>query len=989
MSLIHWWSLNGDTKDYGINNVNLTNSNGTVDNSGKIGKCYYLSYSAGFTGNFNTKALMSGECSFALWVKIPETEYKARVNSFTYDSSHVLMNSRILGTNGSYSDTGLCLDLQTNNIYDSGSFSNIYLCMGWRDSVSAPVYDSYEITFNTWYHVVVTKDNDKKMCMYVNGSKVNGPSTASAGTFPESYFYINNGGVWGWGAYNNSNAPMFVNDVRIYDHALSVKEIKEISKGLVLHYTFEDPYVEATTNLLAYSGSNPTWSDTAYNGSTGQYGYNDNSNLTYSYVTAMDKYGQEKKMVKVNTRTNGVAAGPYVFFENLAPSSDGLYKTVSFDIFTNCSGFYLQPYSYYSGYYASYWDEETKTWVGGTSTQVSIPNLKVNQWNHIVYRFLRNGAEYDSGPGYLPVGYTTSTSDYWLFDNLQIEEKDHATPYVNGTRSAGTVYDSSGYGNDGTVTGNLQIVNNSGYGQYSAKFDGSSLIKTANLTSEGRTASFWYKGVLPGTKVIFCDAGSKLGAGFYYNSFIVSSQADEQPYFTLSNYSETSWNHFCIIRGISTNTSKLYLNGVEQVVAGNNQWWTHSSGLWIGGRDATSESNITGSIADFKIYATALSASDILAEYNRKAAIDKNGNLFTGEIVEETENLLTTENLFNGRVNTSATTNVGEIVNRNGYLAYRLGPDAFWSGDASTSKNICKGQFQSGQYVFDIWIDVDDIYYSGNNSWVPGGLEIYYTDSSTDYVTASASSTQGRSSFQHIIVKSNANKTISGLGVYYYIGTPSYIRCDSVICKVSSYVKIKKNNVLSNAQIIELPDNLPMKTLSDGSQWANIYAFNYDISNSVWNSSTAKYCDEQGKFSYLGSLGSFIPEDGWYEFLYAEGNKNIRWKQSYNPLSRATSGSSGTSSEYVFIDGTSVSDFYGLTRYASDDSSGCYLRGVPYWWGAIAPYQTDYDVFPGLWGTSSGNHQQELWIRIDNTNYKHILKMCSYGILKSNSFNEV
>ena len=39
-------------------------------------------------------------------------------------------------------------------------------------------------------------------------------------------------------------------------------------------------------------------------------------------------------------------------------------------------------------------------------------------------------------------------------------------------------------------------------------------------------------------------------------------------------------------------------------------------------------------MSDFKIYSTALSAEDILAEYNRKAAIDKNGNLFTGEIIE-------------------------------------------------------------------------------------------------------------------------------------------------------------------------------------------------------------------------------------------------------------------------------------------------------------------------------------------------------------------
>ena len=40
MSLIHWWPLNGNTNDLGLNPISLSNKNASIDNSGKIGKCY-------------------------------------------------------------------------------------------------------------------------------------------------------------------------------------------------------------------------------------------------------------------------------------------------------------------------------------------------------------------------------------------------------------------------------------------------------------------------------------------------------------------------------------------------------------------------------------------------------------------------------------------------------------------------------------------------------------------------------------------------------------------------------------------------------------------------------------------------------------------------------------------------------------------------------------------------------------------------------------
>ena len=40
MSLIAWYPLNGDTKDYSGNAYNLTNNGATSNASGKIGSCY-------------------------------------------------------------------------------------------------------------------------------------------------------------------------------------------------------------------------------------------------------------------------------------------------------------------------------------------------------------------------------------------------------------------------------------------------------------------------------------------------------------------------------------------------------------------------------------------------------------------------------------------------------------------------------------------------------------------------------------------------------------------------------------------------------------------------------------------------------------------------------------------------------------------------------------------------------------------------------------
>jgi hypothetical protein len=43
-----------------------------------------------------------------------------------------------------------------------------------------------------------------------------------------------------------------MNDLRIYDHTCSAKEIAEIAKGLYIHYKLNESELEGTTNYIPF-----------------------------------------------------------------------------------------------------------------------------------------------------------------------------------------------------------------------------------------------------------------------------------------------------------------------------------------------------------------------------------------------------------------------------------------------------------------------------------------------------------------------------------------------------------------------------------------------------------------------------------------------------------------------------------------------------------------------------------------------------------------
>ena len=225
MSLIHWWPLNGNTNDYGVNNIALINNGATVNSAGKIGKCY--SFSNNNMVVATSDIISAAELSLCLWLKLS-----------TSHSGYAQV--LVLGTSGT----------SWNNIrcgIDINGDGRIYFNVS-SGSANTYIYSPLNYKDNIWHHITGIYNNGS-LQLYIDGIQVAAGTTTNVPGLSGTSIYV--GGNAGGEKANNGDC---LNDIRIYNHALSVKEVKEISKGLILHYNFEDEEIETTRKVYDNSG---------------------------------------------------------------------------------------------------------------------------------------------------------------------------------------------------------------------------------------------------------------------------------------------------------------------------------------------------------------------------------------------------------------------------------------------------------------------------------------------------------------------------------------------------------------------------------------------------------------------------------------------------------------------------------------------------------------------------------------------------------------
>lgn len=571
MSLIHWWPLVDDAKDK-IDNIEFSGSFNKQP-GGKIGLSFARQNSSQLTISNDTRLNGLIDFSIAMWVRFSNTSSSAWSDIFGLKLS-----------NGTIEDV-FRTEVTSTGGNSFGIFNN---SITGTSGSAAP----FSLTKNEWTHLIVTKSGST-VTSYLNGiAQASTTLSAWRNAYTIGNFYIGNSGMY-----------CDYNDVRIYNHILSKKEIKELSRALILHYNFNDPSAEPTKNLLT-----GVWGHTNFNNATlGTYGGFTNQ-LNNGPIEVVNFKGRRCLRIK---GISGDRVSSQLRCYNTYATKAGKTYTVSCDYYSTAtiSGLKIERYG---GDYS---------WAGTSSTYATL-----GQWQRLSIT-LTNTSDTT-----FYIFFYANLDTYSYITNIQVEEKDHPTPYTEGERKCGNIADNSGYGNNATVL-------SPDVGSFTCDYvkKGSRAFKTISGTTTTRLATSLNPSFINGQGTI-CLWYKKDTTAFNFNNgdFLIATQRTGNYFGAMNATSIWHDNSSCsgfYIDGIATTNASTARNTDWHfyVFTGVNlsNWSTfymhsHPDEQWL----------YRGYIGDFRIYNTILTQEDILTLYKASQLIDRDGNEFISEINE-------------------------------------------------------------------------------------------------------------------------------------------------------------------------------------------------------------------------------------------------------------------------------------------------------------------------------------------------------------------
>ena len=758
MSLQVWLPLRGNLDNYGLTNVTVTNNGATVNASGKIGSCYSFNGTNQYIdcGDY-TSGKQNRNISICFWI-YPQDVSGNKLCAGSRHGSNQRLYFGILGGYISY-----------------GAGSN-----GWSS------WTGCEVETNKWYHIALVFDNNRVGNFYINGVLKH---TRNTGSFSFT-------GDFDLGRGNNGESyrQALFNDLRIYDHALSTREVKEIAKGLVLHYQLDDPEIMLSKctninwNQLINQNNFPA--SISQNGVTGVVNKENGSITLNGDCTAYN-------VISIGHSAVSVTSGHKYVFKGCP--TDGSYvgsTSGTYDYRINANGSYLTEIGN-----GLLW---TATYTGTMNVYIRV--AQGYSCHDIVFYPKLYDLTQMFGAGNEPT-----------LEEFLLMFPDNIYKYDAGTTKnlSKQIPDSSGYLNNGTITGVATLNNGSPrYGKCTMfSSSATNYIRIPNAALAGPysnkelTFSFWINTQQTGNRhMIFGIVGSyNTNIELYTANQLRVYWAGTPDWYPGITCTQNEWTHISVI--VTSTYIKCYKNGV--LVGTNNtapNWAGCTQDLLIGSDQRIGSYFLGSKLSDFRIYSTVLSAEDIKELYDTAAYIHNTGNLSGYEISETAKNLLQYENtlMYTNPVNTSVSR--GKYVDRNGSVAMCFkANDTYFAANDERNSLLLYGFFKANtRYLFDLWMDMDDVVYDNVNR--TGGFTIVYTDGTTSGNTLVATGTMNPyTGWQHKVFVTPADKSVKSISIYYWTSAPFYVRADSCIVELSE-TDIAKTGVVKSGQFIENTD---------------------------------------------------------------------------------------------------------------------------------------------------------------------------------------
>lgn len=583
-----WAPLNGDLRQIGASNVILTNNSATVDNNGKIGKCY------SFNGN-NYYIALTGQELFDCF-KGGTTAFSICMWVYHADTRRAIL----------FGDYGLSNSIGFNIELNTGHGLRFY----WNGS---PDYSpGINVGLNTWNHITLTYDG-ASLKSYLNGNLVatrDGVLATRSKTAGE--FRLGRDTRTTDTALNGK-----LNDICIYDHCLSAAEVKEIAQGLVLHYKLNQPI--GLTDIILNQDTYAVYNNYASSGTIGT--------LTNLSETFNGHVVRREVMTPNDTSVNNFKS---------ALGSHGVYGHRQTFLANTKYVFwiYYRPISH------------TNVRVGGTASNIGgwteIPPVAVGSGWYRVGQYRNGTVTTDKTDSIFTSFYTPTAASGvpitidWAAPHLLVGTTE--IPDDDSFMGNDYIEDSSGYGHHGSITGN--IVSNSNTPRYlaSSSFNGTERIVADSLGADIRTLSCWCKTTKnkSTSQHMVADSFSNMCISFYNGTIIgvFGTTRSTGSKSTLgTSYKENDWNHIVVVKTDDAGARDIYCNGVK-LTPTTNDYWGAATGFYVGARNTSNGNPFYGEISDVRAYCTALSADDILQLYHTSAKIDNKQNLHTFELVE-------------------------------------------------------------------------------------------------------------------------------------------------------------------------------------------------------------------------------------------------------------------------------------------------------------------------------------------------------------------